>query len=267
MTIDENDYLLRLSAIKSIDSKITEFELIKKLYAKGVRCNKPIDIFSNEEQESVCAVYSYLPGSDAERNIASMPEEIQYQIGVDAGKDLKQINSLSRDTKNWKERKWIKHERYVSRYLKQSYKFKNDEKVLRFIKTQYDATEADRDCLQHDDFHTGNIIINEGGYSGIIDFNRYDWGDHLQEFVKLEWFTWPVSKAFARGQIDEYFGKRCLKDTECLQISVYIAMSVISSIVWTLEFHPHTLKHMETRMQTILDHYDYFERVLPEWAG
>jgi len=267
LTIGKSDYLLRLSALKSLDSKTTEFELMKKLYAKGVRCNEPIIMFSNEEQESVCAVYSYLSGRDAENNIAGMPEEIQYQIGVDAGRDLKRINLLSRDTKNWKERKWRKHERFVSRYFKQSYRFKNDEKVLRFIEARYDPSEADRDYLQHDDFHPGNIIIKESGYSGVIDSNRYDWGDPLHEFVKLEWFTWPVSKAFACGQVDEYFGGGRLEDDECMQISVYIAMSILSSIIWTLEFHPHTWKNMEIRMQRILDHYEYFERVRPEWAG
>jgi len=266
MTIGESDYLLRLSSIKSLDSKTTEFELMKELYTNGVRCNKPIDMFTNEELESVCAVYTYLPGDDAKENITGLPEEIQYRIGVDAGKDLKRINSISRDTNDWKERKWRKHERFVSRYFNQSFRFKNDEKVLRFIEDRYDASEADKDFLQHDDFHPGNIIINEGGYSGVIDFNRYDWGDPLHEFVKMEWLTWPVSKAFARGQVDEYFAKSRIEDVECMQISVYIAMSILSSIVWTLLFHPQTWKHMETRMLMILDHYDYFDRFRPEWA-
>ena len=266
MTIGHSEFLMRLSPIKSFDSKMCEFELMKKLHENGVRCNKPIALFKDEEQDEVCAVYSYLPGIDAEENIAQMPMETQYKMGIDAGRDLKQINCLNRETHDWKERKWQKHQRFVSRYFKQSYRFKNDKKVLRFIETQFDTSEADRDHLQHDDFHLGNIIINEDGYSGVIDFNRYDWGDPLHEFVKMEWFTWPVSKAFARGQIDGYFAKRRIEDVECIQLSVYIAMSILSTIVWTLEFHPHTWKHIETRIQPILDHFDYFERVRPEWA-
>ncbi|MCE7792052.1 aminoglycoside phosphotransferase family protein [Salipaludibacillus sp. CUR1] len=30
--------------------------------------------------------------------------------------------------------------------------------------------------FQHDDFHLGNIIVNNKKFAGVIDFNRYDWG-------------------------------------------------------------------------------------------
>lgn len=266
ITTGEGDYLLRVSPIKALNSKAKEFELMRKLYEIGVRCNKPILLFKNDEQKSVCAVYSYLSGIDAEDNIGNMPEEIQYKSGIEAGEDLKRINSLNCETNNWKKRKWKKHEYYVSRYSEQDYRFENDEKILRFIEMHYDASEAVNDQLQHDDFHLGNIIINSQGYVGILDFNRYDWGDPLHEFVKLEWFTWPVSEVFARGQIEGYFGKKHIDDIECLQISVYIAMSILSTIVWTLEFHPHAWMDIEARMLMILDHCDYFESVRPKWA-
>lgn len=208
MTTDEGDYLLRLSPIKTFTSKAHEFELMRKLHEIGVRCNNPIIMFKNDEQKTVCAVYSYLSGIDAEDNIAKMSEEIQYKSGIEAGMDLKRINSLYCETNNWKERKWKKHEYYVSRYFKQDYRFKNDEKILKFIEMHYDTSEAVIDQLQHDDFHLGNIIIDKHGYVGVLDFNRYDWGDPLHEFVKLEWFTWPVSEIFARGQMEGYFGKK-----------------------------------------------------------
>ena len=71
---------------------------------------------------------------------------------------------------------------------------------------------------------------------------------------------------FTRGQIDGYWGKRQIDDNDCLQISVYIAMSILSTIVWTLEFHPHTWREIEAKMRMILDHFDYFESVRPQWA-
>lgn len=266
ITTGEGDYLLRVSPMKTLTIKEQEFELMRKLHEIGVRCNNPIIMFKNEIQESVYAVYHYLPGTDAEDNIANMSEEIQYKSGIEAGEDLKRINSLNCETNNWKERKWKKHEYYVSRYFKQDYRFENDKKILRFIEMHYDAIETAKDQFQHDDFHLGNIIINNQGYVGVIDFNRYDWGDPLHEFVKLEWFTWPVSEMFARGQIEGYFGKKQIDDNDCLQISVYIAMSILSTIVWTLEFHPHTWIEIEAKMLTILDHFDYFESVRPKWA-
>ena len=41
------------------------------------------------------------------------------------------------------------------------------------------TSEAARNQLQHDDFHLGNIILNNQGYVGVLDFNVYDWGVHF----------------------------------------------------------------------------------------
>ena len=266
VTTEAAIYLLRLSPIESYAKKKKEFSLMRELHENGVRCNKPIDIFKYEEQEMIYGLYSFLPGLDAEDSIATFPAFIQYQIGIEAGKDLKRINRLSSETRDWKHRKSKKHEQYVSRYFDQDYRFKNDSNVLRFVETNYDSSEADADYLQHDDFHLGNIIIDDGQYVGILDFNRYDWGDPLHEFVKLEWFTLPVSEAFARGQVEGYFGNKHLDESMCVQICVYIAMSIVSTIVWTLKYHPHTWTKTERRICGILDYYDGFECVRSKWA-
>lgn len=71
----EGDYLLRLSSMKTYASKTREFELVRQLYENGVRCNKPIIMLRNDIQETVCAVYSYLPGIySAEINQATYAE-------------------------------------------------------------------------------------------------------------------------------------------------------------------------------------------------
>ncbi len=266
VTTARNVYLLRLSPSDSSARKRQEFNLMQKLNHAGVRCNIPIEMSEDEEQETVYTIYSYLPGSDAEGHIAALPEATQYEIGVEAGKDLRLINGLTRPTSDWKDRKWKKHQRYVSQYFKQDYRFRNDERILRFVESHYDPSEAEVDHFQHDDFHLGNVIINDHRYGGVLDFNRYDWGDPLHEFVKLEWFTWPVSEAFANGQVAGYFRKERITDDECLQISVYLAMSIRSTIVWTRGKHSQVWKETEIRMQSVLDHYSYFESVHPNWA-
>lgn len=266
LTSERGDFLVRLSPIAAYAAKAQEFALMQQLYANGVHCNQPILILEAEASATVCTLYRYLAGVDAEENISNLPAATQYQIGVAAGQDLRRINSLSRATNTWKARKWQKHERYVKRYFQQAYRFKNDERILCFIETHYDPTEAAQDYLQHDDFHLGNLVLNGQHYGGILDFERYDWGDPLHEFVKLEWFTWPVSEAFARGQVAGYIGRRRLSDAECRQIAVYIAMSVLSTIVWTLEFHPHTWLETERQILAILARYDDFNGIQLQWT-
>ncbi|MCE7983264.1 MAG: aminoglycoside phosphotransferase family protein [Caldilinea sp. CFX5] len=267
LTSDRGDFLARLSPIDAYATKAQEFALMQQLYAVGVHCNQPILILQDEASATVCTLYRYLAGVDAEENIGALSVATQYAIGVAAGQDLHRINSLSRATNTWKARKWQKHERYVKRYFQQAYRLKNDEQLLRFIETHYDPTEATQDHLQHDDFHLGNIVLNGEQYGGILDFERYDWGDPLHEFVKLEWFTWPVSAAFARGQVAGYFGKRPLSDAECLQIAVYLAMSLLSTLVWTREFHPHVWPETEKQILSIMARYDNFARIRPPWTA
>ena len=266
LTSERDDFLARLSAIDAYAAKAKEFALVQQLYANGVQCNQPILIVQEAAAATVCTLYRYLAGVDAEETIGALPVAAQYQSGVEAGQDLRRINTRSRATNTWKARKWQKHERYVKRYCQQPYRLKNDEQILRFIETYYDPTEAAQDHLQHDDFHLGNIVLNGQHYGGILDFERYDWGDPLHEFVKLDWFTWPVSEAFALGQVEGYFGTRQLTEAHCLPIAVYIAMSLLSTTVWTLEFYPQTWPEMERQVLSILARYDYFDQIRPPWA-
>jgi len=266
LTSERGDFLARLAAIDAYAAKAKEFALIQQLYASGVHCNQPILIVQEATTAAVCTIYRYLAGVDAEEQTSRLPSAAQYQIGIAAGQDLRRINALSRATNTWKARKWQKHERYVKRYCQQPYRLKNDAQILHFIESYYDPTEADQDHLQHDDFHLGNIVLNDQHYGGILDFERYDWGDPLHEFVKMDWFTWPVSEAFALGQVEGYFGTRQLTDAQCLPIAVYIAMSLLSTTVWTLEFHPHTWPETEKQILSILARYADFDRIRPPWA-
>ena len=258
-----HDYLLRISPAKAYARKKEEFEVMEKAFAKDVSCNRPIDMFM--EEEKIYSLFTFLPGHDAEDHINELPESTQFEIGFRAGQDLKKINTLENHTESWKEKKLIKHEQYLKKYRETGYRFDNDEKVLKFIELNYDRIKPGPDKLQHDDFHLGNIVINNGEYSGILDFNRYDWGDPLHEFVKLEWFTWPVSRAFARGEIKGYFGDREIGTDTCLILSVYIAMSIFSTIVWTLKFYPDTMSFVDKRVDSILTDYDCFDRIRPQW--
>jgi aminoglycoside phosphotransferase (APT) family kinase protein len=258
-------FLLRISSVKADSRKKEEFEIMKKLFTKGVSCNKPIDIFTDKEDEKIFSLFSFIPGYDAEENINGLAEPTQFEIGFQAGRDLKKINSLENHTNTWKQRKLAKHEYYLRQYSEHGYNLDNDNKIIKFIELNCDKIELDPDRLQHDDFHLGNIVINNDQYSGILDFNRYDWGDPLHEFVKLEWFTWPISREFARGEIKGYFGNGDVSRDNCLILSVYIAMSIFATIVWTLKFHAHTMPFIENRIHSILDSYEYFDRIRPEW--
>lgn len=257
-------FLLRASAPETFPRKTEKFHLLARLHAQGVRCNKPLALLHPAGQTPLLALYTYLPGRDAETGIDGIDHERQYAAGVQAGQDLKKINALHAKTASWLERKHRKHRAYARAYAQNGYQFPEDTRVLRFIEDNFPTTNG-TDTLQHDDFHLGNILLDHNAYAGILDFGRYDWGDPLHEFVKLEWFTWPISPNFARGQVHGYFGRRPNPE-ECRRICVYIAMSLFSTVVWTIRFHPHIMRDIESKLNAILRQYNFFEKTIPEWT-
>ena len=66
-------------------------------------------------------------------------------------------------------------------------KIKNDDKIIKFIDENEMYLQNRPNRFQHDDFHLENIIVRDGKYVGVVDFNGYDWGDPLHDFVKLHY--------------------------------------------------------------------------------
>lgn len=266
VTAEQGFFVLRSAPFDAFARKKDEYDLMARVHGLGVKCNRPVDFFESPDKAAVYSLYSYLPGEDAESCVSQLSRDRQYQSGFMAGADLQRIHGVTSDTVTWSIRKKRKHERYVGLYRESGYRFLEDRRVQRFIEMNDVLTGSTSDVLQHDDFHLGNIIIHNGGYGGVLDFNRYDWGDPLHEFVKLEWFTWPVSQDFARGQVDGYCDGRRLNHDDCRRVSVYVAMSIFSTVVWTLKYYPETMVEIEKKIGAILRHYQFFEKTVPDWA-
>lgn len=94
-------------------------------------------------------------------------------------KELKKIHQYAapKHISSWYERKAIKHEKYLKN-IQHGVRTKNENNIKTFIEDNMSLTKERPNIFQHDDFHAGNIIINNNKeLTGIIDFNRYDWGD------------------------------------------------------------------------------------------
>ncbi|SYX83066.1 aminoglycoside phosphotransferase family protein [Paenibacillus alvei] len=86
-------------------------------------------------------------------------------------------------------------------------RIKNDSILLSFIEDNLQLMRHRPNLFQHDDFHVGNLIIKDNQLSGVIDFNRFDWGDPIHEFLKVGMFSSEL-------------------------YTLYLSMCLISSIVW-----------------------------------
>lgn len=119
--------------------------------------------------------------------------------------------------------------------------------------------------FQHDDFHIANLIVKDRRLSGIIDFNRYDWGDPIHEFVKVGIFSAEVSVPFSIGQIQGYHGDKEPNHAFWQLYSLYLAMTLVSSVVWILKVKPEELDSMLSKIYKVMDDHDDFDLLVPKW--
>jgi len=259
-------YLLRVGSSDSFEKKKIEFDILQKLKKNHVHSPQPIEIGMLKELNACYTIYSYLEGEDAKLAILFLSKQEQYNIGIDAGKELARLHLYQAPSRmdTWYERAMKKHDKYVEAYKKSGIKIDNEDKILAFIENNKSYLKNRPSTLQHDDFHLENIVVKDKQYVGMIDFNNCDWGDPLHDFVKVALFNRELSVPFSIGQIQGYFNHKIPENFWRLY-SIYVAMVIFSSVVWSLRFAPKQLDEMIERVNNVLEDHKHFELFTPTW--
>jgi len=259
-------YLLRTSNVQEYARKTTEFAILKEMKQLNVRSPEAVEIGVLEDLEICYSIYSYVEGEDAKSLLPAYAPNEQYSIGVAASHDLKHMHSLNAPPYigSWFHRITKKHKRYIDAYKSCGKRIQYDEKLMDFIETNIDYLKNRPSRFQHDDFHLGNIIVKEKQYSGVIDFDRFDWGDPIHDFVKLGMFSCEISIPFSIGQVTGYFNGE-IPPHFWRVYSIYLAMTIFSSIVWTLKVVPGTINEMMERLYRVMEEHKNFESFQPNW--
>lgn len=256
-----------------IHRKQAEFNIIRELrhysdYIPHAQC------FATSEDNTLCfMILHFIEGMNAEECLPDLSNEIQYSIGVVAGEELKRMHAMKAPAwyPGWYEVKTRKHAYYL-RSLDECTTMPCDvdpDTIQVYIESGMDLMRNVESTFQHDDYHPGNIIIQNGSFAGVIDFNRYDWGDPIHDFYKVAHFSRNVSVPFSAGQIDGYFGG-CIPNSFWRRYAQYVAMSIVADTVWSHRYSIRTgttgqIEQSQKRIQTIWRDHDGFESDVPLW--
>lgn len=265
-TSSSEKLVLKLSNLKTYSNFKRKASIQQKLKDRGLLCSEVMEIGMNKELNSTYRIFTFIEGENARAAIHLLTNKEQYEIGRRAGEALSFMHRSPAPSHvtSWYERVMAKHERYVHAYRSSGVTFTQDQFVLDFIKSHAEAVKARPNQFQHDDFHLGNIIIQEGEYAGVIDFDQSDWGDPVHDFYKLSLFSRENSIPFSAGQLDHYVSTQTTDDFWLL-FSIYTAMSCFSSIVWTLFYDTEHVKDMVNRVERMLADHDHFHQLKPAW--
>jgi aminoglycoside phosphotransferase (APT) family kinase protein len=266
ITSNDYKYILRISDINDYEKKRAEFSILKDLQQYQVFSHRAIEIGVIVDLGVCYTVYSYLDGVDGIEALPNLTEKEQYKLGLKAGKELFKMNLYPAPPtiNSWHERAMKKHYRYLESYKNCGIKIKNDEKIIGFIERNKHFLINRPNRFQHDDFHLGNIIVKNNDYAGVIDFNNYDWGDPYHDFVKVALITRGISIPFSIGQLNGYFDDS-IPDDFWMLYSIYAAMVVFSTVVWSIKFSPQQSEAMIERLYAMLEDHQYFAISRPTW--
>jgi aminoglycoside phosphotransferase (APT) family kinase protein len=157
------------------------------------------------------------------------------------------------------------HRSLMVEYAELDVPFKQDSKIIKFIENHIELMKYRPNLIQHDDIHVGNIIVKDRQFSGIIDFNRYDWGDPVHDFLKMGMFSKGVSIPFSIGQVKGYHHSQEPDELFWKLYALYLAMSLFSSIVWVWKVVPEEKDSLLGKIALILEDQDNFDSFKPTW--
>jgi len=258
--------LLRTCVIGLRDRKKEEYEALGAMKRLGVNCSRPLAFGELPELGIVYQLLSYMEGEEAAVALPVLPQDAQYRIGFEAGEELKRMNGVEAPTHipAWEDRLAAKFRRNLTAYADCGTRLDDDGKVLAFIEANLHLLADRPNRFQHDDFHVGNLVVRDGRLSGVIDFNRFDWGDPVHEFLKAGLFSAPVSIPFAVGQVHGYHGGE--PDGLFWRLyALYLAMNVVGSVPWIRKVKPEETGQMIDRIHAVLAEHRWFELDTPLW--
>jgi aminoglycoside phosphotransferase (APT) family kinase protein len=260
-----NLLLLRTSDISLAEAKKKEFQMIKRCNSLHFEMSKAIVFGYCNNQKNVFMLLSWVEGIALSKILDHYPENEQYELGLKAGKILKEIHSMPVDGSDLsgidiKEKIYQKLERYENSNVR----LENDQFAIDYVRNNIYKINPLPPVYQHGDFHVGNLLLTPDKQVGVIDFNRWDCGDRYEEFYKLQSFDVEISIPFSIGQIDAYF-ERQPPEEFWEALAVYVAYTGLYSILWAEQFGESEKNGMRKRCLDSFDDYDKFNTVIPRW--
>ena len=257
-------YFLKISPQSFTMKKELELKYISDL-KNEMKFPKLIEI--KYESDSILSLYEWIDGVDFREYVTQLTDKELYLYGIQAGEFLKKIHSISieRHSVNWEEYYVQKSIKYIDSFRKANINFPEIETFIDYIVTHQYLLQDRSISLCHGDYHVGNMMIElETKKLVIIDFGSLEIGDPIEEFNRMIWNA-QLSEEFATGLINGYFNGKNIPDDFWKLMAYYMACDVVGSIPWAVNYGNDQLITMLERAKLVLDWFNDFERMIPNF--
>lgn len=201
---DGKDFLLRIASGEKYEQIKREFENLKPLSEAGLPVPACVDLTRSSDGARMFTLLSWIPGEDARRLLPKLSRAQQYTVGFQAGEILRRIHEASeKNVQNWYERYWAVMDPRLQAFRRETALFDGSEYVLRYLKENCELLKTRPLCHLHEDYHAGNLILNNGKL-WVIDWHVVDIDNLVDPWYEFHCLSTEYP-AFVSGQIDGFF--------------------------------------------------------------
>lgn len=261
----DRTYLLRISPHGDVNKLTKQAEIINEVHAVDAHIPYVHDVGMIEDKAYV--ILDYLSGENGEEVLPLKSENEQYEIGIQVGKTLKKMHSIHAPANylTWEETWRNRIERQTPRFKEIVVKNPLYENILPFIQNNLHLLKDRPSCVQHYDFHPGNILVHEDTFTGLIDMQKITYADPINEFYKMEYFNVPISRNYSKGVLDGYHDCQPIPKSFWMLHRLYAAMHLVFAEVWGHEGGINQLEKFQKYTRFTIEQFDNFKLLIPKW--
>lgn len=254
-------YIIKKFPKKGLEKKEREFCILKKL--QNIDFNKPEPITMGKiDEDNYYFILTWVEGKTLTEFSQGKSEEQLYEIGKKVGEIMLKIHKEQYNNKNLSN-KIDKIRNKIHLFKKLNFVYAGI--TINYLENNIKKLEQQPKSIVHGDLNQDNIIIDENGNVGIIDFGNADIDYSYQDAHQIQMYNRFFSIGFSTGVIDGYLqGKDNQKFWESYKI--YSAYYCLSKIIWAKKFKNEALvEDMLNRAKQTVEDFDYFRSNKPIW--
>lgn len=257
-------FLLRISPGDALARKQDEFAQLQQLNNAIDAFPRAVECGASPDGSQCYLLYGWIEGTEALKILPTLSETSLHALGRDAGRLLRQIHALPQArvidshaaiSQKFQTRRRQMHEAGLS--------FPGYDTMVGLIESFLPLLRGTPTAYRHGDYHLGNMLIDPEGRLRVIDFNRSDFGDPIEDFNRLFTISRQSSPAFARGQIAGYFD--ALPATFFPHVLCYVLMDCAFGLLWAQRFGQREIDFHLALIDQITRDFDQLQSSRPGW--
>ncbi len=264
LTTATGSRLLRVSPIESYPRKQDEFAQLQRLNRLSDAFPEACECGVAPDNSQCYVLYSWVEGCEALGMLPKLSTEEHHRLGTEAGRLLRLIHGLPQN------QRIDAHEYLRAKLTDRRQKmreaglhFQAYDPMVEFLESNLHRLRGASTAYRHGDFHLGNMLLDQQGRLKVIDFNRSDFGDPIEDFNRLFTFSRQASPAFARGQIEGYFGD--VPESFFEHAFCYVLMDCAFGLLWARQFGQREIDVHFSLVDQIMGDFDNLHAIRPKW--